>query len=57
MNNEVNKHGNPGNRILVEVNVANIVKYICVTSVIIVSIVLGAKVLMRIFSKESNNLL
>lgn len=58
---EVKKHENSRPKVAVEVNVANIVKYVCITSVIIVSIVFGCKTFSKMidsnmfdFMKRSN---
>ncbi|NLJ90186.1 MAG: hypothetical protein GX323_04725 [Clostridiales bacterium] len=51
-----NKHDNP-NKITVEVNVAKIVKYLCITSVLIVSLVLGSKVVTEVFTHKSDDLM
>lgn len=49
---EVKKNANEGNKVVVDVDVANIVKYLCITSIIIVSIVFGSKIFSKIFDNK-----
>ena len=49
---EVKKNANEGNKVVVDVDVANIVKYLCITSIIIVSIVFGSKIFSKIFEVD-----
>ena len=53
MSEQVKKDTNQGNKIAVEVNVAEIVRHLCITGIIIVSIVLGSKILSRTFDRIS----
>lgn len=57
MNVEVKKDASQGSKVVVEVNVADIVKYICITSVIIASIVFASKVLSKVLDNKLNDLL
>lgn len=50
---EVNKNGNPEKKVVVEVNVANIMKYICISNVLIVAIVFGSKIFSQLFDSKS----
>lgn len=52
---ENKKSENVGNKVMVEVNVANIVKSVCVTSVIIVSIVFGSKLITKFLDLKSSD--
>ncbi len=57
MNQYVKKHENPGNKVVVEVNVTDVVKYLCITGVVIVALVLASRVLTKIFTNKSIDLM
>ncbi|NMB43329.1 MAG: hypothetical protein GX995_04265 [Clostridiales bacterium] len=56
MNQDTKKTENPNTSIVVDLDVAKVVKSICVTCVIITSIVLGTRLLSKIFLNESDEL-
>lgn len=49
---ENNQPVNTNNSVVVEVNVANIVKYVCITAVLIVSIIFGTKCFLNLLKKS-----
>lgn len=54
--NETKKNENPGVNVSVKVDVEKVVKYLCITSVIITAIVAVCKVVPRLFNNISKNI-
>lgn len=53
---EKKRLSSPGPQIVVEVNVENIVKYLSIASVAIISIIFGTRCLEKLLSRKEDNL-